>query len=287
MPEPHQDESVAKALTQIIRAPSGGIPVTYRSDGTFTDAELDFVHSMIVGTRCVVGDAGGVNVYLWTDRQNMFDAYVAFHSIPESEQEFSEWLITNGGNFGNKGSLWLDAKYRSSAATGYTIVHEYLHVVQHHRSRDTLAERQGTGRSLGPIWLSEGQATRTGVRIARSIPRGFAEPFDYLTNFHGTGMSVHEVAETHPLTLREIESDAGWWGPEGEREAQSYAKAYVAFERLEHLFGTTAVDVELFENMNRHVRWEDAFEATFGITAEQWYAHFDDGKPLPSFAAAG
>lgn len=50
-PEPDKDESVAKSLTEIIRAPADGVPVTYRSDGTFTDAELDFVQSMIVGTR--------------------------------------------------------------------------------------------------------------------------------------------------------------------------------------------------------------------------------------------
>ncbi len=129
--------------------------------------------------------------------------------------------------------------------------HEYVHVWQH--------EIGGNACMLGPRWISEGMAESLAYRAMETdglVTRAALDTFERRQLQNGT-----------PMTLRSLESS---WPS----DSSPFAVAYLAVDRLLAASGPLRLRTWC-ARVGAGADWRSAFLATFGETADAFYARFE------------
>ena len=153
------------------------------------------------------------------------------------------------------------------------LFHEYFHAVQHahvmpldHDERDRL---------MGPVWFVEGgaefmaQSTSERSRAAGALPRSRNRDRPWRVEDRMRGKMREGLAElaAHPeLVWHEVD-----YGPHGKAayDIGAWAVAYLCDKA-----GADALIDEFYPRLS-DLGWEGAFEATFDMTSQEFYAEFD------------
>ena len=161
---------------------------------------------------------------------------------------------------------------------GGTIAHEYTHVLQHYLQGLPLAEG-----SSSPAWLIEGQATYAGGLFFQN--RGDR------TGDRQRSLWWQEALDAVPLPLRDLADSEPFYAEGG----PAYALGALATEwlvsraeaREEEQSGGAAPapdgggltehesHIRYWQAVPSPERWGEAFEATFGLTADAFYDEFE------------
>lgn len=192
---------------------------------------------------------------------------------PELEVVFRPEVITWLGH--SRASAWfgrIDVHTPSvDAVDAETLAHEYFHVLQFHL---------GDGALLDPLWLFEGAATYAADRYVRVGREGVdpeaSHPGPADLEYHVSVLVRHDLP-----TLVEVEEP----------------RPFYSYDSLAYSLGTLAVDwlvdhstegaiVDYYRRLGQRQAWEEAFEASFGIAADDFYEAFaayraDIAPPLP------
>ena len=133
-----------------------------------------------------------------------------------------------------------------------SIAHEYSHALQHH-----VAPGQ-----RNPAWITEGVANRWSAEYYDAEgDRSYSDHIDRV---------VLPNSRLTPIQLREME--AGLFIHDYARP--NYSVAHLAIDRLVALAGGDFT-FEYYSRRGSYETWQEAFEAVFGMSAEDFYASFE------------
>ena len=216
-------------------------------------------------------------VYAFVDLENFLDVYIDETWRSERDRtELRERALANGG-WGEvyAGSLiFLYGEWLFSTDEGLLtlMAHEYFHVLQEavseakHFSHDVVSE-------IGPAWLLEGSAVYAEVRTGAH--EGL---FSFAAGRARQMARAREIA----APLRSTETYNGLF-------AANYALGFMAADFLVENFGSLPALVSLlsfYDEIGPGTTWPDAFQSTFEISIEEFYAEFEAYRlehfpPLP------
>jgi hypothetical protein len=143
------------------------------------------------------------------------------------------------------------------------LAHEYFHVIQY----ELVGGNVSSGSAdeiphIGPPWLTEGVAVFMGVLFTASSS--------------GSGLEWakdHFLKEVEGLTvsLAELETWNGMWSAGGEK---GYWLGFLACYLLVENSGGPPTLITFWELMGSNLTWEEAFNAVWGRSVEQFYLEF-------------
>lgn len=211
-------------------------------------------------------------VYTFVDLENFLDVYIDETGRSERHRAAMRERVLAQGSWGEvyAGSLmFLYAERRFFADGGplNTIVfmaHEYFHVLQEHVSEaehfshDVVSE-------IGPTWFLEGSAVYAEVRtLAHEGLYSFAK---------AKARRIAQARET-AAPLQSTETRNGLRAADG----VGYMLGFLAVDFLVENFGSLPALVALlsfYDAIGPGTTWQDAFQSTFEISIEEFYAEFE------------
>ena len=225
-------------------------------------------------------------VYTFADLENFLDVYLEETERPERERaKVREEIIA-------KGNWWASFEYTRTSGAGGDIflygemffssdnhrlqatAHEYFHVIQHAGfPRDRVF--RDTVRQNGPIWLIEGSAVYAQIR---------AGTHEGLLNFAGVKAGRMTQARKTAAPLQSLETQEAYAS-----SGSVFTLGFMAVDFLVDNFGglpALPTLVSFYDAIGPNMTWQDAFQDTFGISIDEFYAEFEAYRlehfpPLP------
>ena len=233
------------------------VPVVFL--GEFTDERRAEIQGWVDGTQALIAERWGVMA--------PFTTYVGSHEAvtPTYRRVRGHDNVTTCGNYNNSVIFLVDR-----CINGGAHAHEYFHAVQFH-----LIGQPG---KRVPGWMIEGPATYS------------------LILYRGTVSTTQTGDESIQDGRRRSEATLGYYNllPLSELEAYSatvkpgnfgFTLGFLAVAWLAERVGAQSI-VDFFVRLADEPSWQEAFEATFGLTVEDFYEQFEAYRaeaiiPLP------
>ena len=228
-------------------------------------------------------------VYIFADRQNFIDVWLDTHLDHEGVRERDRARIRQGVKDNQAGVEYTDASGAGVDivifgeqwfADEYLMAHEYFHVIQY---GELTAFEAGVGShdvvyKIGPAWLLEGSA----IYVAVKTEAHEGSPEQRASRFAESKAWLMDRSQETAAPLQSMETynglkaadDVGYW-----------VGAVAADFLIDHFGGLPAL-VSFYEAIGPGTTWQDAFQETFGMSIDEFYAEFEAYRletfpPLP------
>lgn len=225
-----------------------------------------------------------LTVYVFRDRENFLDAYVAVHfgeTAPEETREeareeaietleergdswgfFNPSLAPDGVPLGPIIFIYGDFFFSSEAGRLLVMVHEHFHAIQ-----IPFLDSNGYSPDTGPYWLIEGSAR---YLEAKTLEHLGEDPY----YFGYSEMQEMDRARNINAPLEALETFEAFFDLAPDGGASSYSFGALAAAFLADNYGSLETLVHYYNIIGPDMPWKEAFQNAFGISINEFYREF-------------
>lgn len=240
------------------------INVTFKFDEGVPPDERQEIQDIVSLAQLTLGQVGPLTIYAYSsvdalvaeEDRALNRAATSADSI-ETRRRYEANILPaeaiRGSIFVYAGKAW---QARTLETNSSTLTHEYFHNVQYYLSDRSSGQ-------TGATWFTEG-----GAEYAAYLALSKAGLTDLET------VRASKLRQTRGLTnpLSSIENRVG---SEMEDYNARYSLGYFAVAYLASQYGDQAVIQKYWSAMRGGVTWQNAFESTFGMPMNEFYAKFE------------
>jgi hypothetical protein len=214
-------------------------------------------------------------IYVSSDAEWMADNYVAHLKVDHGVRSGKvEWFTGCHGGEAGYGFMFMCANSDvfsgdwfgagRAAQRSFALAHEYFHMLQYERAYGRLegcCSGNNSLKMLGPQWLVEGSAEYVAFRLlGDSGEMNLKREIDWHTQ------KAAEVGST----LAEMQTRQGYYA-----EPRASSAGMIAAHLLAEDAGLQSL-ADFYAGIGSGKDWEAAFEAAFGMTAEEFSVRYED-----------
>ena len=241
-----------------------GDQVSEEDQARFEDTTHLVMQYLLDETGVVVSD---YTVFVFRgDLEDFLGAYIELRGVPEryqaevregvaSSQEGKRFISVDYMAPSDTMGIFVygDWDYSDEGSLIRTMSHEYFHVVQRHGITES---------NRGPTWLEEGSAVYAETKT--TVWAGFGNYADTKSWMAGEAAKLDA-----PLQSLEVHGDFHAHG------GLAYWLGFMATDYLVDSFCSLRQLVLFYELKRSGMAWQDAFQDTFGLSIEAFYAEFE------------
>jgi len=284
--QPTSSSPTGSAAAPVSRLGAGQL--AYDFDSGVSSDDQDTIRTAISIGQQAFGPVGDLTVHVYTDVNALIQVYAqaACGGCVLDDTTRQRWL--NGG----EGEAFLGHIFLYVATTQWRgwaraqriheVVHEYFHTYQNAAYGQRIISASANGPyAAGPVWLAEGSAEYEAFMATDSAgAQSFAEG----------RQQEQRSARRITLPLQAMET---WQQPRATNQTDGpYSVGFFAVEDLASLAGADSIK-QYWSAARTAQRWQDAFAAAFGLSADDFYAQFSSylatqiALPPPALQFAG
>jgi hypothetical protein len=241
--------------------------VTFDLDDKLSASDQRIIQDGIAIGQHAFGGVGPIIIFARTNLDALMDAYYRREQVSKNNPSAVaiRQLFENGPSTGISmvsGAIYFYTGDRwssmSQAERMRGAAHEYFHQVQYALSGRNLQELPGPG------WLIEGSANYETFRVFADYQFHESERVrdinkDMVWGLHSPLSSLEALDQTR-----------------GEDSRAAYNLGLIATEFLATSYGEQSILKKYWETRATARTWQDAFRATFGISADDFYTKFEE-----------
>lgn len=237
--------------------------VTFKFDNGIDSEEQQLIRDGIAFSAQMLGSAGPVTIYAYSDLNRLAESYASFLQIPsndvrvaEMKRDFEDVMVGRGGSGGIW--IWVSARWKDKSVTSRwrTLAHEYFHNVQSHLSKKN-------GIESVPDWLVEGSAEYASITSISNLGM-----VDRSLQFREESMRARSLS--NPLNTMETGE-----GARAEDISAFYSLGTIAVDYLAARYGGYDPVATNFWTLKATRNWQEAFQGAFGVTPAAFYQSFE------------
>jgi len=241
--------------------PSG---VTFKFDDGVPQSQRDTIIQGLAMARSYLGDSRPMTVIAYADLNAQMDEIARVRGVPRTSLTRQLQLLQTDRPFGSADLLAFPmSKTWQSRAKEVNLqyaVHEYFHAVE------AFLTNTDPFNYVVAEWLYEGTADFASYHVLAKY--GYYNLDDVYK-----GRLERTRGVVSPLSTMEVQRVA-----EREMINTPYYFGYLADEMLAKMAGEDAVLRKFWENYPKYPGWQLAFQATFGISLDEFYKRFEETR---------